>query len=620
MVKTEIIDAQEKLDKLSKKLAKQRAFVFNTETTGLDPFTIKLLGISFCFEDGKAYYLDFKSEIRPRSTSPSAQSKVGGNSKSETNPKSKIQNPKSILENPKIEKYGHDLKYDFEVLHKNGLNLAGVAFDTMIAAYLLNPGARVYDLDPLVEAKLGEKITPLPALIGKGRKKISLEAVPVLNFAKYSCERAEATWRLVKVLKSELEETNLVKVFKEIEMPLLPVLAKMEIDGVKIDANLLKKYSEKAKKDLVKISEKIFKLAKIEFNLDSPVQLREVLFEKLKIKPAGLRRGKTGISTEAGELLKLRTSHPIIDLILEYRELAKLCSTYLDALPKMVDPKTGRIHTSFNQAITATGRLSSSKPNLQNIPTRSDLGQMVRRAFVASPGSKILAADYAHIELRIIASLANDKKMIAAFRAGKDIHRETASQIWGVPPEEVTPELRRAAKTINFGVTYGMGARGLAEAAGISFDEAKKFIGRYFTVYEGIKNFIEETRRTAQDLGYVETFFGRRRYLPEIFSEIPMVRAEAERMAVNMPVQGTAADIMKLAMIAVAAGLPKISPRSKMILQVHDELVFEAPAAEIKKVARFVKKTMEKVIKLKVPIVAEVEMGDNWGEMKKVKS
>ncbi len=606
MVKCEIIDSQKKLEDLVKKLAKQRAFVFNTETTGLDPFTIKLLGISFCFKEGEAYYIDLKSQIR--------------NPKSETNPKSKIQNLKSILENPKIEKYGHDLKYDFEVLHENGINLAGVTFDTMIAAYLLNPGARVYDLDRMVEVKLGEKITPLSALIGEGRKKISLAEVPAEKFAKYSAERAEATWRLAQILKLELEETNLIKVFKEIEMPLLPVLAKMEIDGVKIDANLLKKYSAGVEKDLAKISKKIFKLAKTRFNLDSPIQLRQILFEKLKIKSDGLRRGKTGISTEAGELFKLRTAHPIIDLILEYRELSKLKSTYLDALPKMVDPKTGRIHTSFNQAITATGRLSSSKPNLQNIPTRSDLGQMVRKAFAAPAGFKILAADYAHIELRIIASLANDKKMIAAFQAGKDIHRETASQVWGVPPGEVTPELRRAAKTINFGVTYGMGAKGLAESAGISFKEAKKFIARYFSVYKGIKNFIEETRQTAQDLGYVETLFGRRRYLPEIYSEIPAVRAEAERMAVNMSVQGTAADIMKIAMIAVAAGLPKISPRSKMILQVHDELVFEVPEDEIKKVAKFVKETMERVVKLKAPILVEVEAGNSWGEMVKIQN
>lgn len=594
MVAAQIIDSQKKLEDLIKKLAKQRAFVFNIETTGLDPFTIKLLGISFCFKEGEAYYLDFRSPIFD------------------------LRFLKEIFENPKIEKWGHDLKYDFEVLHENEIRLKTVTFDTMIAAYLLNPGARVYDLDSLVQSKLGEKITPLAVLIGEGRKKIPLEDVTVENFAKYSCERAEATWRLVKILKLELEEANLTKVFKKIEMPLLPVLAKMEIEGVKIDAKLLKKYSQKVKKDLEKISEKIFKLAKVKFNLDSPIQLREILFKKLKIKPIGLRRGKTGISTEAGELFKLRKLHPIIDLILEYRELSKLRSTYLDALPKMIDPKTGRIHTSFNQTITATGRLSSSGPNLQNIPARSDLGKIVRSAFTVPSGFALLSADYAHIELRIIASLADDKKMIKAFKAGEDIHTNTACQIWGVKPEKVTPEIRRAAKTINFGVTYGMGARGLAESAGITFEEAKQFIAKYFTAYKGIKKFLEETREKAKDFGYAETLFGRRRYLPEIYSEIPVLRAEVERMAVNMPIQGTAADIMKLAMIKIEQDLPKISPRSKMILQVHDELVFEAPEDEIEKVAKFVKDAMENVVKLKAPIVVEVKVGKNWGEMVKL--
>ncbi len=594
MIKTEIIDTQEKLDIFIKKLAKQRAFVLNTETTGLDPFTLKLLGISFCFGEKEAYYVDFRFQI------------------------SDFRFLRNVFEDPKIKKWGHDLKYDFEVLHENGINLAGITFDTMIAAYLLNPGVRIYNLDSLVITKLNSKITPINTLIGDGRKKIPLENVPVEKFAKYSCERAEATWRLVEVLKSELKEANLINVFEEIEMPLLPVLAKMEIEGVKVDVELLKKYSQKVKKNLEKISEKIFKLTKTSFNLDSPLQLREILFKKLKIKTIGLRRGKTGISTEASELLKLKKTHPIIDLILEYRELSKLCSTYLDALPKMIDPKTGRIHTSFNQAVTATGRLSSSKPNLQNIPIRSDLGKMVRSAFIAPAGFKILAADYAHIELRIIASLANDKKMIAAFQTGEDIHANTACQIWGIKKEEVTPEIRRAAKTINFGVTYGMGAKGLAESAGISLEEARQFIAKYFTIYKGIKNFLEETREKAHDFGFSETLFGRRRYLPEIYSEIPVVRAEAERMAVNMPVQGTAADIIKLAMIAIAADLPKISPNSKMILQVHDELVFEVPEKEIKKVAKFIKEKMENIVKLKVPIIANIEVGKNWGEMVKM--
>jgi len=593
MIKIETIDNQKKLDIFVKKLAHERAFVFNTETTGLDPFTIKLLGVSFCFEDGEAYYLPC--------------------------PKSEILNLKLIFENPKIKKYGHDLKYDFEVLYENGIKLSGIDFDTMLAAYLLNPGARNYKLDDLVLAKLGEKIIPIEKLTGESRKKISLGEVSAEKIAAYSGERSEATWRLVGILRGELRETGLEKVFEKIEIPLAPVLAKMEIDGVKIDAALLLKYADRAEKRLAEISKKIFKLSKEKFNLDSPIQLRQVLFEKMKISTAGLGRGKTGISTAAEELLKLKGAHPVIDLILEYRELSKLRSTYLLALPKMVSPVTGRIHTSFNQAVTVTGRLSSSSPNLQNIPVGGEIAEVIRRAFVAPRGFKILAADYSHIDLRVVASLADDKNMIKAFRAGTDIHRETASQIWGIPLKKVTPEIRGAAKTINFGVTYGMGPRALALSAGITLEEAKQFIAKYFTVYDGVRNFLEETRQKARDQGYVETLFGRRRYLPEIYSPVPQIVAEAERMAINMPVQGTAADIIKIAMVKIAAGLPKISPSSKMILQVHDELVFEVAEREAEKVAQFVRKTMEGAVKLKVPLVAAVEIGENWGEMEKYK-
>ncbi len=589
---TEIIDSQRKIKDLEKKLAKQRAFVFNIETEEQSPFTSKILGMSFCLEEGGAFYVPC--------------------------PKAEILNFKSILENSKIEKYGHDLKHNLRVLRENGVNLTGIAFDTMLAAYLLNSGAKNYELQDLVSVKFGEKITPIENLVGEGRKKISLGQVSTEKIAAYCGERAEAIWRLVEVLKTELEENNLLKLFYNLEMPLLPILAEMESNGVKIDAEVLKKNSKQVEKRLAKISEKIFKLTKTKFNLDSPIQLREVLFEKLEINPAGLRRGKTGISTEAGELAKLKDKHPVIDLILEYRELAKLLSTYLLALPKLINPATKRIHTNFNQTVTATGRLSSSNPNLQNIPAKGEMAEAIRKAFVAPRGFKILAADYSHIDLRVVASLANDPNMIKAFCAGADIHQETASQIWNIPPEKVTPELRKAAKTINFGVTYGMGAKALALGAGITFDEAKQFISKYFTVYEGVRNFLEETRQKAHDLGFVETLFGRRRYLPEIYSPVPQIAAEAERMAINMPVQGTAADIMKLAMIKIVAELPEVSPSSKMILQVHDELVFEVPDKDIKKVASFVKKTMAGATKLKVPLASKIEVGENWGEMKKL--
>lgn len=593
MSKTEIIDSKEKIEDFVKELAKQRAFVFNIEAEEISSFVHRLLGVSFCFEKGKYFYAPCHE--------------------------SEILKFKSVFENKKIYKYGHDLKRSTEVLREYGINLGAAKFDTMIAAYLLNPGAKSYALENLFSAKFGEKISSIEELTGENRKKIKMNQVKLEKIAAYSGECAEAVWRLVKVLKEELKENNLTKLFEDLEMPLLPVLAQMETDGVKIDAAILKKYSKKAEKELSRISEKIFKLTKIKFNLDSPIQLREVLFQKLKIQTAGLSRGKTGISTAASELQKLKGAHPVIDLILEYRELAKLNSTYLRALPKLINPKTGRIHTSFNQTITATGRLSSSNPNLQNIPAKGELAEAVRKAFVAPCGFKILAADYSHIDLRVVASLSGDQNMIKAFHAGADIHRETASQIWNVPLEKVTPQLRQAAKTINFGVTYGMGARALASGAGITIDEAKQFIGKYFTVYEGVRNFLEETRQKARDLGYVETLFGRRRYLPEIYSPVPQIAAEAERMAINMPVQGTAADIIKLAMIKIAAGLPKISPTSKMILQVHDELVFEVVSSDIKKVASFVKQTMAEAVKLKVQLTSQIEVGENWGEMKKYK-
>lgn len=593
MVKIEIIDSQKKTEDLVKKLAKQRAFIFNIEAEDLSPFDVRLLGVSFCFEEGKSFYVPcFKSEIL---------------------------NFKFVFENIKIHKYGHDIKRGIKILYGKGIRFAAADFDTMIAAYLLNPGAKSYELRDLILAKIGEKTASIEELTGEGRKKINLREADQKKLAVYSGERAEAAWRLVEILREELKENNLLKLFEDLEMPLLPVLAQMEIDGVKIDVEILKKYSKQAKKDLEKISEKVFKLSKIKFNLDSPIQLREALFQKLKIQTAGLSRGKTGISTAAGELQKLKGAHPIINLILEYRELSKLYSTYLQALPKLTNPATGRIHTSFNQTITATGRLSSSNPNLQNIPAKGEMAETIRKAFVAPKGFKILTADYSHIDLRVVASLSDDQNMIKAFRAGADIHRETASQIWNIPSEKVTPELRQAAKTINFGVTYGMGARALAIGAGITIDEAKQFISKYFAVYEGVRNFLEETRQKARDLGYVETLFGRRRYLPEIYSPVPQIAAEAERMAINMPVQGTAADIMKLAMIKIVAELPKISPTAKMVLQVHDELVFEVPTSDIKKVANFVKEKMAGAVKLKVPLASQIEVGENWGEMEKYK-
>jgi len=502
---------------------------------------------------------------------------------------------KPIFESKDIKKSGYDLKRQLEHLENFGVVATNLHFDVMVASYLLASGTRTHDLKEVVFQELGKDL-------GEGGQDIYIK--------KISCIQ-----ELKNILGPRLDEIGVTKIFNDIEMPLIPVLADMEKNGVKVDAQYLKEMAKKVDADLEKISKKIYKLAGEEFNINSPQQLQVILFEKLELPTEGIRRGKTGISTAAPELEKLRNTHPIIDLIFEQRELAKLKSTYIDALPALISKETGRVHTSFNQTVTATGRLSSSNPNLQNIPIRSELGREIRKAFVALPGSVLIAADYSQIELRIVASISNDKKMIAAFQEGRDIHTATAAAIWGIPEEKVDKDMRRAAKAINFGIIYGQGPHGLAASADISFMEAKDFIERYFAAYQGIKNYIDETKALALKLGYVETIFGRRRYLPDIKSSIRQVRAAAERMAINMPVQGTAADIMKMAMISVHKNLGRISKNSKMILQVHDELVLEVPKADEKIVASFVREEMENVHKLKVPVVVDVEVGKNWGEM-----
>ena len=624
MSKTEnyqLIDNQEKFEKFLENLKKQDAFAVDTETTGTDPFQAKLLGISFCWGNEEAYYVRCQmSDARCQMLKP-------------------------ILENPQIKKYGHNIKFDMEVLAEAGIELKGIEFDTMIASYLLNPGSRAHKLDNLVFTELGhqmvslkeliEEKTPQPTIPGALFPGLPMEQIPLEKLAHYSCEDADYTFRLVSKLKSELKEKNLLNLFQKIEIPLVPILALIERNGVKIDVKFLKILSKNLKSKILNLKSAIYKLAGSEFNIASPVQLKKILFEKLKISIQDIKKIKTGLSTAASELEKLRGQHPIIDLILEYRELTKLKSTYLDALPALVNPKTGRIHTSFNQTITATGRLSSSKPNLQNIPIRTELGREIRKAFVVnSPGThcpltkesgrmfipkyKLLSADYSQIELRIIASLANDQKMIAAFQTGEDIHKRTASEIFSCSLDEVTPQIRRQTKTINFGIIYGMGNYGLAQVAGISREEAKDFMDKYFKVYTGIKEYMEQTKALARSLGYAETLFGRCRWLPDIVSGVAQIRNAAERMAINFPVQGTAADIMKLAMIQMNHELGIMNHESiRMILQVHDELVFEVREDLVEQAAQIIKKIMETVAKLKVPIIVDISIGNNWGEMER---
>lgn len=585
------IESEEDALALFETIKKKKRVSFDTETTSETAINADLVGVSFSLEKGAAFYIPWTL--------------AGVTWKKEL---------KTILEDPSIKKCGHNIKYDIEVMHRVGTSIRGVDFDTMLAAYVINPGTRSYGLDALAFSEFGYQKIPITSLIGTGKNQRSMADVPLGEIAPYACEDADFCLRLCEVFSKELQEATLEKVFHDIEMPLIDVLVAMEERGITLDAPFVKECAKKAKKELAAIEKKIYRLAGEEFNIASPIQLKKILFEKLALSTLRIRKGKTGLSTAASELEKMRNAHPIIDAIVSYREYAKLLNTYIDVLPTLVRPATGRIHTSYNQTIAATGRLSSTNPNLQNIPIRQEIGRELRRAFVAAPGYTLLSADYSQIELRIAASLAQDAKMIAAFKSGHDIHTATAAEINGIPLSAITKEMRRAAKEVNFGVLYGMGPQGLSEAAGISYGEAQQFIAGYFAAYPTIRNYLDETIKTARETGYAETFFGRRRYIQELKSNMPQVRSAAERAAVNMPIQGTGADIIKLAMIEVHKELKK-HDGAHLLLQVHDELVFEVSKKSLSAIARMVKHVMETVVDLAAPIVVDLKCGPNWGEL-----
>lgn len=575
---------------LADRLAGVTRLAVDTETTDLDPLQAELLGVSLAWKEREAFFVSFDGPLRPELL-------------------------KTLLEDPGVEKIGHNLKFDAQILERAGVQLRPLGFDTMIASYLLNAGTRQHNLDSSVFAEFGYEMMPIEALIGKkGKNQLAMRAVPVEKLSWYSCEDADFTFRLAEAYRPKLTAEHVEKLFREVEMPLVEVLAAMELAGILVDVDHLESLGKTLGRKLSTLEEKIIEQAGGPFNVNSPLQLKTVLFEKLKLDTAGIGRTKTGLSTSAEELEKLKNAHPVIPLIIEFREFAKLKSTYLESLAALVSPVDHRLHTSFNQTVAATGRLSSSEPNLQNIPIRTEWGRKIRQAFVAPPHRKLISADYSQFELRIVASLANDEKMIETFRRGEDIHTRTAAEIHGLPLEAVTPEQRRDAKTVNFGIIYGLGSGGLAQGTGMTRDEARAFIEKYFATFPGLANYLEETKALAHELGYVETLFGRKRKLPEINSRQPMLRAAAERMAVNMPVQGTQADVIKMAMVELHRGLPKISPDTKMILQVHDELVFEVPVPDVRKVSTYVKETMENVHTFKVPVVVEVHAGDNWDQ------
>lgn len=617
LFKYELVDNEKKFDKFLKKLQAQKEFTFDTETANFNPVTADLLGISFSWKTGEAYYINFQLRIKNYELKNADLFNYKEKKHEKGFDNDWLSKLKPIFENEKIKKYGHNIKFDIEVMASQGINIKGVVADSMIASYLLNPGSRQHNLDAVTFSEFNHVKISKEDLLGKGKDKIVFSEVPVERLYNYSCEDADFTNRLIKKLIPELKTQKLIKLFEEMEMPLVLVLAIMEINGIKIDKEFLSAMGKSVNRKIAQLTKKIHDLAGTEFNINSTQQLREILFDKLAIPAMGITKNKTGLSTGAEELAKLKGQHPIIDLIQEYRELVKLSTTYIEALPELINKKTGRLHTSFNQTVTATGRLSSTEPNMQNIPIRTELGREIRKSFIADKGYKLLSLDYSQIELRLAAHMSGDKKMIKAFKQGEDIHTATAAEINRIKLEDVTSEMRREAKAVNFGILYGQGPHGLSQGADIPYARAKEFIDKYFSVYKDVKKFVDETIEMAREKGYTETLFGRRRILPEINSSVMQVRKAAERMAINTPLQGTAADIIKVAMVEVQKMIDKEYGQDvKMLLQVHDELVFEAKKGLAENAAEKIKNIMEEVIELKVPIVVDASIGDNWGEMK----
>jgi DNA polymerase-1 len=519
-----------------------------------------------------------------------------------------------------IPKIGHHLKYDFIMLARNGLRAEPLGFDTMIAEWVVDPSTRHLGLKDMSELRLGESMTHIEELIGTGKNQLSMAEVAVADAAPYAAADAETTLRLHPILKKELERVpKLWDLFIEIEMPLIPVLADMEMAGIALDKDFFAKFSKELSGRITKLEDQVHQAVGKPFNLNSTQQLSDVLFGVLKLSPPdkGRKTASGHYSTAAGVLDELSGQHPVVDMILEYRELTKLKSTYVDALPLQIHPEDGRVHTSFSQTTAVTGRLSSSDPNLQNIPTRTDLGRRVRRGFLAGPGNVLVSLDYSQIELRIVAHMAGDQAMLNAFRAGQDIHATTAAAIYGVPLEKVTREMRRHSKAINFGLIYGMSAFGLTRTTELTLAESQDFVEAYFKQFPGVKKYLDGIRKEATQNGYVETMLGRRRYFPNLKGSVnQVVRAREEREAINAPIQGTAADIMKIAMIKIPPALAKAGLHGRMLLQVHDELVVECPSSELDELVRVVRKIMENAYKLDIPLTTEARSGTNWDELK----
>ena len=600
-VTVNIVDTDKKLTDLVEVLNKAKIISFDTETTSTEEMRADIVGISLAVLEGEGYYIP-----------------IGHNTGNNLSLKQVINALAEPLTNPKIGKVAHNARYDYIVLAKHGLYVTPLTFDTMLAEFIIDPSSRNLGLKNLAFVKLGEEMTHIEELIGKGKKQISMAEVAIESVAPYAVADAETTLRLMPLAEKELKRVNGEKLLQEIDLPLTPVLADMEMEGIALDLPFFEKMSKELTKRLNEIEKEVFDLVGKQFNINSTQQLSDVLFKTLGLEPPdkGKKTASGHYSTAAGVLEELSGKHPVVDLVLEQRELSKIKSTYVDALPQAVD-SNGRVHTSYSQTGAVTGRLSSNNPNLQNIPIRTETGRRVRNGFIAGKSNVLLSVDYSQIELRIVAHMAQDEGMLAAFRADEDIHATTAGAIYGVSPEAVTKEMRRHAKAINFGLIYGMSAFGLTRSTELTLAEAERFVKAYFEKFPGVKKYLDGIKKQAAQQGYVETLLGRRRYFPALQGRInPQMKSREEREAINAPIQGTAADIMKIAMLKIPPALKNANLNAKMLLQVHDELVLECPKDQLEKTAKVVKETMANAYQLDIPLSTEARYGDNWGEMK----
>ncbi len=600
--RTVIVDNEAALDELAGKLSRAEIIALDTETTGVDPMSCEPVGFSFAAEPKTGYYIPVgHTGGEPQLSLETIRAKLG-----------------PILADPRIAKAGHNIKYDMIILQRCGMPVRGIRFDSMIAGWILDPESRQLGLKPMAAALLGIRMTEIETLIGKGKQQITMDRVPVKDAAPYAAADAEVVLQLMPVLREKMRAEETEHIFDELDIPLIPVLAEMEMHGILLDRDFLKRMSAELAQRLSDLEEQIYREVGYPFNINSTQQLSAALFDTLRLVPprTAKKTASGNYSTAADVLEEMRGDHPVVDMILEYRELGKLKSTYTDTLPESIDPKTGRVHTSFNQTGTVTGRLASSSPNLQNIPARTELGKQIRTAFTAAPGCRLLSVDYSQIELRIVAHMSGDEAMTAAFKAGQDIHAATAAAIYHCDISEVTKDQRRHAKAINFGLIYGMSSFGLSRSTGLTPAEASAFVKAYFEQFPKVKAFLDGLRVTAARQGWVRTIAGRKRYFPNLKREMNYnLRNREEREAINAPVQGTSADILKAAMIRLPEELKSRGLRASIILQVHDELLLECPEEELARTRDTVREVMENITTLSVPLLTEAKSGLNWGNL-----